>query len=90
MARPVLTAPNKANTVNERENVTFKPLYARPTALSEVMGISFSTVRRVLLEYEADSDTNVEDLYICVTETLKVVDIQKFVDYLKEREQNSL
>ena len=51
MARPVLTAPNKANTVNERENVTFKPLYARPTALSEVMGISFSTVRRVLLEY---------------------------------------
>ncbi|MDK9860913.1 helix-turn-helix domain-containing protein [Staphylococcus equorum] len=90
MARPVLTAPNKANTVNERENVTFKPLYARPTALSEVMGISFSTVRRVLLEYEADSDTNVEDLFIYVTETLKVVDIQKFVDYLKEREQNSL
>ncbi|EJX19119.1 hypothetical protein SOJ_00580 [Staphylococcus sp. OJ82] len=90
MARPVLTAPNIANTVNERENVTFKPLYARPTALSEVMGISFSTVRRVLLEYEADSDTNVEDLYIYVTETLKVVDIQKFVDYLKEREQNSL
>lgn len=90
MARPVLTAPNKANTVNERENVTFKPLYARPTALSEVMGISFSTVRRVLLEYEADSDTNVEDLFIYVTKTLKVVDIQKFVDYLKEREQNSL
>lgn len=90
MARPLLTAPNKANTVNERENVTFKPLYARPTALSEVMGISFSTVRRVLLEYEADSDTNVEDLFIYVTETLKVVDIQKFVDYLKEREQNSL
>lgn len=90
MARPVLTAPNKANTVNERENVTFKPLYARPTALSEVMGISFSTVRRVLLEYEADSDTNVEDLFIYVTETLKVVDIQKFIDYLKEREQNSL
>lgn len=43
-----------------------------------------------MLEYEADSDTNVEDLYIYVTETLKVVDIQKFVDYLKEREQNSL
>ncbi|RIM00577.1 helix-turn-helix domain-containing protein [Staphylococcus equorum] len=90
MARPVLTAPNKANTVNEHAQVAFKPLYARPTALSEVMGISFSTVRRVLLEYEADSDTNIEDLFVYVTETLKVVDIQKFVDYLKEREQNSV
>ena len=72
MARPVLTAPNKANTVTENEQITFKPLFARPKALSEVMGISFSTVRRVLLEYEADTDTNVEDLFIYVLSLIHI------------------
>ncbi|MCP8714461.1 helix-turn-helix domain-containing protein [Staphylococcus arlettae] len=90
MARPIITEPNKANTVTESEQVRFKPLYARPKKLGEIIGISFSTVRRVLLEYEEDVDTEIEGLFVYVTETLRVVDIQKFIAYLKEREKQRL
>ncbi|WP_436951503.1 helix-turn-helix domain-containing protein [Staphylococcus xylosus] len=90
MARPIITEPNKANTVIESEQVAFKPLYARPKKLGEIIGISFSTVRRVLLEYEEDVDTEIEGLFVYVTGTLRVVDIQKFIAYLKEREKQRL
>lgn len=90
MARPKLVEPNKSNTIIDEESIMFEARFARPKALASYLGVSLSTVLRVLKEYEDEKQPSIEDLYIYVTSTIRVIDIHKFVEYLKQRETKIL
>ncbi|WP_251517714.1 transposase family protein [Staphylococcus sp. Marseille-Q6910] len=75
--------PTKQNTAVEPEQVVFYPKFAQPKALGEVFGISTSTVRRYLKQWE-DDNKGVQDLYFYLSPTLKVINIQKFEEYFKK------
>lgn len=42
--------PTKENTITEPKQVVVNPLFAKPSALSEIFGISYSSTRRILKE----------------------------------------
>lgn len=44
--------PSKENTVTEPEQVVINPLFAKPNALAGIFGISYSSVNRILKEWE--------------------------------------
>ncbi|AMG96664.1 hypothetical protein [Staphylococcus simulans] len=76
--------PTKENVALEPEQVVFKPLFARPKAISEMFGISSSTTRRIILEYEKDYK-GVENMFYSLSSTLTVINIEKFEEYLSKR-----
>ncbi|MEB6835691.1 helix-turn-helix domain-containing protein [Staphylococcus simulans] len=76
--------PTKENVALEPEQVVFKPLFARPKAISEMFGISSSTTRRIILEYEKDHK-GVENMFYSLSSTLTVINIEKFEEYLSKR-----
>lgn len=76
--------PTKENVALEPEQVVFKPLFARPKAISEIFGISSSTTRRIILEYEKDHK-GVENMFYSLSSTLTVINIEKFEEYLSKR-----
>lgn len=81
--------PTKENVALEPEQVVFRPLYAKPKAISEMFGISSSTTRRIILEYEADHK-GIEDMFYSLSSTLTVINIEKFEEYLKKRHKEWL
>ena len=42
--------PSEENVITDPKQVVVKPLFAKPSALSEIFGISYSSVRRILIE----------------------------------------
>ncbi|ERS93592.1 hypothetical protein [Staphylococcus simulans] len=76
--------PTKENVALEPEQVVFKPMFARPKAISEMFGISSSTTRRIILEYEKDHK-GVENMFYSLSSTLTVINIEKFEEYLSKR-----
>ncbi|HCA7424835.1 TPA: helix-turn-helix domain-containing protein [Staphylococcus pseudintermedius] len=76
--------PTKENVAVEPEQVVFKPLFAKSKAISEIFGISSSTTRRIILEYEKDHK-GVENMFYSLSSTLTVINIKKFEEYLSKR-----
>lgn len=76
--------PTKENVIMEEKQVIARPLFARPSALAKLMGVSYSTVRRVLIEWEEDH-RGIDDLYYSLSSTLTVINIERFENYLKLR-----
>ena len=44
--------PTKENVVTEPTQVVVKPIMAKPNAIAKLFGISYSSVYRILKEYE--------------------------------------
>lgn len=76
--------PTKENTVLEPKQVIIKSLFAKPNALAGIFGISYSSVNRILKEWEKDSK-GVDDLYYSLSSTMIVVSIPRFEEYMKAR-----
>ncbi|HDE7859252.1 TPA: winged helix-turn-helix domain-containing protein [Staphylococcus aureus] len=76
--------PLKENTVTEPKQVVVNPLFAKPNALAGIFGISYSSVNRILKEWEKDSK-GVDDLYYSLSSTMIVVSIPRFEEYMKVR-----
>lgn len=81
--------PTQENVITEPKQVVVKPLFAKPTALSEIFGISYSSTRRILLEWEKDPK-GIEDLYYSLSSTMTVISIPRFEEYLKRRNKKWL
>ncbi|EOB7243608.1 TPA: helix-turn-helix domain-containing protein [Staphylococcus aureus] len=85
MARTKLKdIPTKENTISEPKQVVVKPLFAKPNALASIFGISYSSVNRILKEWEKDSK-GVDDLYYSLSSTMIVISIPRFEEYMKAR-----
>ncbi|MEJ7448195.1 helix-turn-helix domain-containing protein, partial [Staphylococcus epidermidis] len=54
--------PTKENTITEPKQVVVKPMFAKPNTLACIFGISYSSVNRILKEWEKDSK-GIDDLY---------------------------
>ena len=52
--------PTKENVVTEPKQVIVKPIMAKPNAIAKLFGISYSSVNRILKEYDKDNK-GVED-----------------------------
>lgn len=81
--------PSKENVVMEAEQVVVKPLFAKPHALASIFGISYSSVNRILKEWEKDSK-GIDDLYYSLSSTMTVISIPRFEDYMKKRHKGWL
>ena len=76
--------PTKENTVTEPKQVVVNPLFAKPNTLASIFGISYSSVNRILKEWEKDSK-GVDDLYYSLSSTMTVISIPRFEEYMKKR-----
>lgn len=76
--------PTKENTITEPKQVVVKPLFAKPSVLSEIFGISYSSTRRILIEWEKDHK-GIDDLYYSLSSTMTVISIPRFEEYMKAR-----
>ncbi len=76
--------PAKENIITEPKQVVVNPLFAKPNALASIFGISYSSVNRILKEWEKDSK-GVDDLYYSLSSTMIVISIPRFEEYMKAR-----
>ena len=79
--------PSEENEITEPKPVVIKPLFAKPSALSEIFGISYSSVRRILIEWEKDHK-GIDDLYYSLSSTMTVISIPRFEEYMKKRHKD--
>ncbi|WP_239706166.1 MULTISPECIES: helix-turn-helix domain-containing protein [unclassified Mammaliicoccus] len=79
----LITPPNQSNTLTGEEKFV-EQVYAKPAHLHKLCGIGRSTVYKLLKEYDED-DKGVKELYVSLSPTLTLVDIQKFKQYLNQR-----
>ena len=82
MPKDIIT-PNKWNTLTGEEKFV-EQVYAKPAQLHKLCGVGRSTVYKLLKEYDED-DKDVKELYVSLSPTLTLVDIQKFKQYLNRR-----
>lgn len=87
--RKLQEEPTKENTVLEPKQVLVKPMFAKPHALASIFGISYSSVNRILKEWEKDSK-GIDDLYYSLSSTMTVISIARFEDYMKKRHKGWL
>lgn len=76
--------PSKENVVTEPTQVVVKPIMAKPNAIAKLFGISYSSVYRILKEYEKDNK-GIDDLYYSLSSTMTVISIPRFEEYMKKR-----
>ncbi|MCL9691379.1 pathogenicity island protein [Staphylococcus aureus] len=76
--------PTKENTIIESKQVVVNPLFAKPNALAGIFGISYSSVNRILKEWEKDYK-GIDDLYYSLSSTMIVISIPRFEEYMKQR-----
>lgn len=81
--------PTKENVVTEPNQVVVKPIMAKPNAIAKMFGISYSTVNRILKEYDKDNK-GVEGLYYSLSSTMTVISIDGFREYLSKRHKGWL
>lgn len=79
--------PTRENTITEPKQVVVKPLFAKPSVLSEIFGISYSSTRRILIEWEKDHK-GIDDLYYSLSSTMTVISIPRFEEYMKQRHKD--
>ncbi|MCO6212058.1 helix-turn-helix domain-containing protein [Staphylococcus epidermidis] len=79
--------PSKENTITEPKQVLVKPMFAKPNALASIFGVSYSSIRRILLEWEKDHK-GIDDLYYSLSSTMTVISISRFEQYMKKRHKD--
>ncbi|MBC2972573.1 helix-turn-helix domain-containing protein [Staphylococcus epidermidis] len=79
--------PSKENVVTEPTQVVVKPIMAKPNAIAKLFGISYSSVYRILKEYEKDNK-GIDDLYYSLSSTMTVISIPRFEEYMKKRHKD--
>lgn len=79
--------PTKANVVTEPNQVVVKPIMAKPNVIAKLFGISYSSVNRILKEWEKDSK-GIDDLYYSLSTTMTVISISRFEQYMKKRHKD--
>lgn len=80
----VTEIPTKTNTVTDPKQIKIEPIYCKISALPKLIGISKSSIYRILREYDEEPN-GIDDLYVSLSATLTIVDIKKFKAYLKTR-----
>lgn len=81
--------PTKENVITEPKQIVVKPIMAKPNAIAKMFGISYSTVNRILKEYEKDNK-GVNELYYSLSSTMTVISIEGFKEYLSKRHKSWL
>lgn len=81
--------PTKENVVTEAKQVLVKPIMAKPNAIAKLFGISYSSVNRILKEYDKDNK-GIDDLYYSLSSTMTVISITRFEEYMKQRHKKWL
>ncbi|WP_415425452.1 helix-turn-helix domain-containing protein [Staphylococcus borealis] len=81
--------PTKENVVTEPKQIVVKPIMAKPNAIAKMFGMSYSTVNRILKEYDKD-DKGVKELYYSLSSTMTVISIDGFREYLSKRHKGWL
>ncbi|HDZ8764641.1 TPA: helix-turn-helix domain-containing protein [Staphylococcus aureus] len=79
--------PTKENIVTEPTQVVVKPIMAKPNVIAKLFGISYSSVRRILIEWEKDHK-GIDDLYYSLSSTMTVISISRFEHYIKKRHKD--
>ena len=74
--------PTKQNTALEEKQIVFPVKYAKPKLICEIFNISYSTFYRLLKSYE--------DMYIDISSTLTLVNVEQFEKYLKAKHKKYL
>ncbi len=82
--KDVTELPTKQNVVMNEEQIKVEPVYCKIAALPKLIGISKSSIYRILREYDEEPN-GIDDLYVSLSATLTIVDIKKFKAYLKTR-----
>lgn len=81
--------PTKQNTALEEKQIVFPVKYVKPKLISEIFNISYSTFYRLLKSYE-DDNLGIEDMYIDISSTLTLVNVEQFENYLKAKHKKYL
>lgn len=81
--------PTKENVVTEPKQIVVKPVMAKPNAIAKMFGVSYSTVNRILKEYDKDNK-GVRELYYSLSSTMTVISIDGFREYLSKRHKSWL
>ncbi|MCG1354836.1 helix-turn-helix domain-containing protein [Staphylococcus epidermidis] len=81
--------PTKQNTALEEKQIVFPVKYAKPKLICEIFNISYSTFYRLLKSYE-DDNLSIEDMYIDISSTLTLVNVEQFEKYLKAKHKKYL
>jgi len=81
--------PNTENTALETKQIVFPVKYAKPKLLSELFGCSYSTIRRLLISYDEDN-LGIENLYMDISSTLTLVNVEKFEQFLQKKHKKYL
>ncbi|PTI22482.1 pathogenicity island protein [Staphylococcus warneri] len=81
--------PTKENTVLEHGQIVFPIKYAKPKLLGEIFNCSYSTIRRLLISYDED-DLGIENLYMDISSTLTLVNVEKFEQFLQKKHKKYL
>jgi len=84
----IITPPTSENTLTGNE-VFVKPLYARVTNIHKLFDFSQATTYNILNDYKKD-DKGIKDLYINYSATMCLIDIEKFIEFLKTRHKKHL
>lgn len=79
--------PTKENVVTEPNQVVVKPIMAKPNAIAKLFGISYSSVNRILKEYDKDNK-GIDDLYYSLSSTMTVISNPRFEEYMKQRHKD--
>ena len=82
--KDVTEIPTKQNTVTDPTQVVVNPIYAKIATLPKLVGISKSSIYRILREYDEEPN-GIENMYVSLSATLTIVDIKKFKAYLNTR-----
>lgn len=81
--------PTKQNTALEQEQIVFPVKYAKPKLLSQIFNCSYSTIRRLLISYDNDN-LGIENLYMDISSTLTLVNVEKFEQFLQRKHKKYL
>ncbi|MCG1813708.1 helix-turn-helix domain-containing protein [Staphylococcus epidermidis] len=81
--------PTKENTALKERQIVFPVKYAKPKLSCEIFNISYSTFYRLLKSYE-DDNLGIEDMYIDISSTLTLVNVEQFEKYLKAKHKKYL
>ncbi|MBJ7884465.1 helix-turn-helix domain-containing protein [Staphylococcus warneri] len=81
--------PTMENTALAQEQIVFPIKYAKPKLLGEIFNCSYSTIRRLLISYDED-DLGIENLYMDISSTLTLVNVEKFEQFLQKKHKKYL
>ncbi|AAX90715.1 helix-turn-helix domain-containing protein [Staphylococcus aureus] len=84
----IIVPPTPENTYRGEEKFV-KKLYAKPTEVHQLFGVSRSTVYNWLKYYREDN-LGVENLYIIYSHTGQLINISKLEAYLIKRQEKIL